>query len=211
MLRRLSAPGAARGQADLGQPQQHLRRVGRRDFPQLQIGARGDVGVTAGEIVGDRGDAAQLMRADHAAGNTQPAHERVLRRRHVKQAVELGQEDIGALGELSIRRQSRYLIETIQRMLFALRFLLRRQLAAGGEGAILRGALQIVGIGRRGVAGRRGRQAERAAPRLDADHEAFQIFLLLGGESGVAHYSRRLLRCRCRGGRRSPARSSGGR
>ncbi len=73
-------------------------------------------------------------------------------------------------------------------MPFALRFLFRRQLAAGGEGAILRGALQIVGIGRRGIAGRRGRQAERATPGFDADHEALQILLLLGGESGVGHY-----------------------
>ena len=107
MLRMLSAPEPREVRPISDSRSSTSGALRRRDLPQLQIGPRGDVGVTAGQIVGDRGDAAQLVRADDAAGNAQPAHERVLRRRDVEQAVELGQEDVEALGELAGRRQGR--------------------------------------------------------------------------------------------------------
>ena len=149
------------------------------DLADLQVGARGDVGIAAAQVVGDVGHAAELVRVQDAAGNAQPAHEGVLRRGDIEQAVELGQEDVGSLGETCRSAAKRGdLVEAVERMLLALGLLLRRPACRRPRacGPARRDA------GRR-VRGRRStarRQAEDGAARLDAGHEALEVFLLLG-------------------------------
>ena len=64
------------------------------------------------------------------------------------------------LGNLSGRRQRADLVEAVERMLLPLGFFLRRQFAAGGDGAVLRGAIDVGGIG--GGPRRQGQAADRA-------------------------------------------------
>ena len=134
-------------QPEVGQSGDDLRRRSRRDFAQLQIGARGDVRIAAGMLVRQIGQPAHLPGMQDATGNAQAAHEAVLRGRDIEQTVELRQEYIGALGKLPFRGQGRDLIEPIQRVLLSLAFFLGRQLAAGGDDAVLRQTLQVVRIG----------------------------------------------------------------
>src|SRR5205807_8293203 len=48
--------GAARGQPRLGDSLEHGERALRRDLPDLQVGARGDVRIAAAELLGDRSE-----------------------------------------------------------------------------------------------------------------------------------------------------------
>jgi hypothetical protein len=58
------------------------------DLAQLQVGARGYVRVAAAVVVRQVGDRTQLDGVEDAVRDAQSQHERILRRRHVKQAVE---------------------------------------------------------------------------------------------------------------------------
>jgi hypothetical protein len=156
-------PRPARGQADLGQADQHLRRVRGRYFADLQIGPCGHIGKTTTEVGGDVGDPVQLVGRHDAAGDAQAAHEAVLGRGDIEQAVELGQEHVRALGELAFGGQCRDFVEPVQRVLLPLGLLLRHQLAAFGEYAVLGRALQVQRIGRRRRPAGCERQTQRAA------------------------------------------------
>ena len=61
MLRILSAPEPREVRPSSDRRSSTSGALSRRDLPQLQIGAGGDVGVAAGQVVGDRGDAAHLV------------------------------------------------------------------------------------------------------------------------------------------------------
>src|SRR6266480_6880517 len=65
--------GPARGQPRLGDTLEHGERALRRDLPDLQVGARGDVRIAAAELLGDRGHRAQLVAVDDAVRVAQPA------------------------------------------------------------------------------------------------------------------------------------------
>ena len=171
--------GTLAGQAQIGQAVQHLWRGTGRDFTNLQVGAGGDVDKPAAQIVGQLGHASQLRRGQNTARHTHPAHEAVLRRRDIKQAVVFGQKHIDAFGEPALRCQTPDLVRTVQRVSGTLALLLRRQLAAIGDRAVLRHALQVGRVGRGGgVDARR----DRTTACLHAGHEALQVLLLLGTE-----------------------------
>ena len=91
---------AARGEAQRLHRQQHVDGVRRADLADLQVGAGRHIGIAAAEGVGGIGQAAHLPGAQDAVGDAQAAHEGVLRRSDVEEALILGQEDVDALGEL---------------------------------------------------------------------------------------------------------------
>src|SRR5213596_619845 len=169
--------GPARGQPRLGDTLEHGERALRRDLPALQLGARGDVRIAAAELLGDRGYRAQLVAVDDAVRVAQPAHERVLRRCDVEQAVKLVQEDVGPLRELALGGIGRDLVPHVEGMLCALRLFFAHELAARGEHAVLRVAMNLVGTDKLGFSFR-----PRGACNPEAAAEAFQVALLLFGE-----------------------------
>ena len=175
--------GAARGKADLGQAHQHLGGFVRADLADLEIGARGDVGVAAPELRGDRRDAAELMRIEDTAWNAQPAHIRVLRRGHVEQPEKLGEEDVGPLREAPPGGHGSDRVEPIERVLLPLRLLFGDEPAAGRGGAVLGGTVHVGGS----RIGRSQFFAGDGTARLHARHEALQVLLLFGREAGIAH------------------------
>ena len=173
--------GTARGQADLREAHQHLGRLVRPDLADLQVGARGDVGIAAAQVLGDRRHAAELVRVQDAARDAQPAHVGVLCRCHVEQAEELAEEDVRSLGKARLGSHRADLVEPIERMLLPLCFLLCGELAAGSDGAVLCGAMRV---GRRRF-DRCQRLAGDGTACLHASHEALQVLLLIRRECGV--------------------------
>jgi len=173
--------GAARGEPEFLHGEQQVDGMLCADLADLQVGAGRDVGVAAAEGLGRIGETAHLPGVQDAVGNAQPAHEGVLRRRHVEQALVLGQEDVDALGELRRLGARRHLVPAIERMLRALGGLLGDQLAARRDGAILGGVLQGIRSDtrrRRGI-GRAVGELVCGLAGLDAAHEALQPLLLL--------------------------------
>ena len=186
-------PGAARREPEALDLGHHVEDRLRTDLAQLQIGPRGYVGITACMSLRDIGDAAQLMGVEDAVRDPQPAHERVLRRRYVEQSVELVQEYVGALGEAAGFGVGAHLVPHVERVFGALGHFLGGELLAGGEEAILRGAVD--GFGTRGnrfggrhcrcaVGAGNGRRRTRpgASARQQPGEEALEIAFLLLGE-----------------------------
>ena len=101
MLRMLSAPEPRAVRPSACTAHQQVDGVRGADLADLQVGARGHVGIAAAEGIGGVGQAAELPGAQDAVGDAQAAHEGVLRRRDIEQALILGQEDVDALGELA--------------------------------------------------------------------------------------------------------------
>ena len=173
---------AARGDAKLRKAHEHLDGLARRDFAQLEIGARRHVGVAAGAVVGEIGKACELMRRQDAAGDAQPAHEGVLRWRDVEQAFVFREEDIRPLGEDAGLGGRGDRVPAVQRAGLAFRLFLGRELAACRDLLVLSDQLRIGGgcfAWRLGT-----RRAVAALARGDAGHEAFEVVLLVGRETG---------------------------
>ena len=188
---------AARGEAQRLHRQQHVDGVRRADLADLQVGAGRHIGIAAAEGVGGIGQAAHLPGAQDAVGDAQAAHEGVLRRSDIEEALILGQEDVDALGELPRLGAAHHLVPAIQRMARALGALLGDQLAARRHRAVLGCVLQRVGadgLGRR-RSGRTACQLVGGLAGLDAADEALQPLLLLVVE--FAHAAARVgTRCR---------------
>ena len=176
--------GAARGEAELLQPFEHLDDALRLDLAELEIGARRDIGIAAGPALGERGNAGHLMRLQHAVGDAQPAHERILRRRDIEEAEEFVAEDVDAFGEAARGGFGAQLVPHIERMRFALRLFLRHELLAGGDEAILRHAVDVAFGGDSRDPGRGwGRRWRRAATaRGDAAQKSVEILFLFVAE-----------------------------
>ena len=92
--------GAARVQADALDAAQHLRSILRFDEAKLKIGARGDLDAARREFLRNPRQFAQLKRFHDAARNAQPAHERLLVRRQVKQSMPFEAENVFLVGRL---------------------------------------------------------------------------------------------------------------
>jgi hypothetical protein len=172
---------AARGEPGVGEALQHLQCRRRPDLPHLQVGARRDVRVAAAEIPGDGRYSAKLFRIENSVRNAQPQHEAVLRRRDVEEPVELVEEDVGAPGELALRRVGRHLVPDVERVPGALRLLLARELAASGEGPVLRLDMDLFGAGRQPGGRCAARHRESAAEALEVDLLRFGEFAHLTG------------------------------
>ena len=129
---------AARAKAEVLDRFQQGDRVLRLDLADLQIGARGDVRIAAAVALGEIGQARQLPVLEDAVRHAQPAHVGVLRRRDIEQPVVFPAEGVGGLREFVARG---LLLEPrigVERVLLALDLLLLVELAAGGDGAVLR-------------------------------------------------------------------------
>ena len=180
-------PRAARRETQILHREQQVDGMACRDLADLQIGARGDVGVAATEGVGGVGEAQHLPRRQDAVGNAQAAHEGILRRRDIEEPLVFGQEDVDALGELPGLGATHDLVPSVERMACPLGGLLGDQPAARRHRPILGGMLQRVRtgrLGRRPARGASGQLVGRLA-RLDAADEALKPLLLLVVE--VAH------------------------
>ena len=105
----------------------------RRYLTKLQIGTRGDVGVAASKLLRQCRHTTPLRCTEDAIGNTQPAHEGVLRRRYIEQAMELHPEHFRALGKTPLGRPALHVVPQIKRIALTLELLLRHQLAASGQ------------------------------------------------------------------------------
>ena len=176
---------AARGEAEILHPRQHVEDVRRADLADLQIGARRHIGIAAAEPLRERGKAGELMRRENAVGHAQPAHEGVLRRRHIEEAVEFMAEDVDPFGKAPGGDVLAHQIPEIEGMELALGLLLGRELAAGGDGAVLGGTVDVGG----GDSGWRGRRNLRRTPRHHAAQKPFEILLLLFGEAGLSTHT----------------------
>src|ERR1700730_2785890 len=102
-----------------------------------------------------------------AVRDTQPAHVRALRRRHVKQAEIAPAEIVRGLRWLIFLGLLLQLVVSIERMLFALEFLLIGELGSGPRDAILRLEVDRVGTCRFALRARR-KHATRRARRVEA-------------------------------------------
>ena len=131
--------GAARAQAEVLHRFDDRRRIGRRDLAHLDVGARRHMGVAAAVALGEIGHAGELRMRQDAVGDAQPHHVALLRRRDVEQAEIAPAEIVVGLGKragLGLRPEAGIGVEG---MFGALPLFLVRQLAAPGDGRILRG------------------------------------------------------------------------
>ena len=133
------------------------------DLADLQIGARGDVGVAAAISLGEIGDARELRGLENAVRHPQPAHVGILVRRDVEQSEEAPAEIVRRLGIFVLGGVLLQPLVSVERMLLALELLRIRQLAAGREHAVLR--LARGGIGTDRLA-RRGAMRPQPAPAI---------------------------------------------
>ena len=124
--------------------------------------------VAAGAALGEIGDARELPVRQDAVRDAQTAHVGVLRRRHVEQPVVFPAKRIGRFGKLVVRRLLLQPRISIERMLVALDTLLLVELAAGGDGAVLRGDVLGIRPARRRRFGGSTRQAAPGARDLEA-------------------------------------------
>ncbi len=170
---------AARRKSQILQRRQHREGVRGADLADLQIGTRGDVGIAAAMVFGDRGDAPQLLGVEDPIRDAQPAHERVLGRSGIEQAEEFVAENVDALGKPAGRDVGADLVPHVERMALALGLFLRHQRFALGEEAVLRGAMNVArSLGRwLGVRRHGGRHASTF--RRKPAHETFEKALLL--------------------------------
>ena len=152
----------------------------------LQVGPRRHMGIAAAIALGGVGHALELRGLEDAVGNAQPAHIGALRRGAVEQAEEPPAEIIVRLGRRVGCGLAFQLFITVERVQFALEFLLVGELAARFRHPILgppMGAVRAGRLGRRRRTGGAGATASRdTACRLcdlQAGHEAFEIALLL--------------------------------
>ena len=129
--------GAARAEPQVLHRLDHGDRILRFDFADLQIGARGDVGVAAAIALGEIGDAGKLRGLEDAVRHAQPAHIGVLVRRDVKQAEETPTEIVRRFRVFVLGGEALEPLVGIERMLVALELLRVGQLAAGLEHAVL--------------------------------------------------------------------------
>ncbi len=172
--------GAFGDDADRGKTLDDRRPALRRNFAQLQIGARRHMRIAAGEFFRHVGNRRELPMFDDAVRDAQPAHVTRLRRRHVKQAVIAPAEIIFRLRRSAGERLLAHARISVERMLGALPFFLIDELLALGDDALL--GTQRIGVrsARLGRCGRRrsalrsawlrkpGKAADRRGPRRKA-------------------------------------------
>jgi hypothetical protein len=106
------------------------------------------VRVAAAVVLRQRGDDGELGRVEDAVRQAQAQHERILRRRHVKETVELVEEHVGALGRLAARGVARDQVPGIEAVPGALGFLFLDQRLARGDEALPRRLVNALGAGR---------------------------------------------------------------
>src|SRR5262245_42933255 len=127
---------------------------------------------------------------ENAVGDAQPAHEGVLRRRGIEQAVEAPAEVVEALGELPGGRVRLEPGIGVERVLVALGLLLGGELLALGLDAGHRLQMRRIRAGWLAAADRAQRlQAGGGPRRLHARHEALEIALLRVGEVLATHHA----------------------
>jgi hypothetical protein len=138
------------------------------------------VRVTAAEPVGEIGEAGELPMIEDAVRNLQPAHERVLRRRHVEQPVVAPAKVVLGFRKLAFAGLAAQARVGVEGVLGAFPLLLLVELAAGRDGLVLRLEVARVGAGRLRWDRARPRESAGRASDRDADGEPFEVAFLLG-------------------------------
>ena len=172
--------GAARAQADVLNRFHDVDRILGLDLAQLQIGARGDMGVGAAKPLRNVRHGGELPMLEDPVRNAQPAHVGTLRRRHIEQAVIAPAEIVRRLGWLVLCGLILQAWIGVEWVLVALELLLLRQLPARRQYAVLRLAMDCIrpdwlACGRRRAGTGRARRGE-------AGDETLQVALLLRRE-----------------------------
>jgi len=109
----------------------------RRYLPDLDIGARGNVRIAAAVAFGEIGNACELPMLENAVRNAQAAHEGILRRRDVEQAVIAPAEIVRWRRRRVVFRLVFQALIGIEGMLLALEFLRVGQFLAVLEKPVL--------------------------------------------------------------------------
>ena len=178
--------GAARGEAELLESHQDADDVARTEFAELEIGAGGDVAVSAAPLR-EVGEAVELVRGDFAGRQPQAEHEAVLRRRDMEEAVEFEAEAIGLVGEFVGVGMGDEFFPDIERVLVVFPALGFAEFAERrAEDGVLGGRSGEVDrrrVGRRGELTVGGVTGERRV-RGEGREEALQVLLLLRRKSG---------------------------
>ena len=136
--------GATRAQAEVLQTFDNVDGVLRLDLAKLKVCARGHMRIWPAEILGEVCHAGKLPVLENAVRNPQAAHIRSLRRRDIEDAVITPAEIVLRLGRFVILCLPHQTWIGIERMLVALQFLLVVELAACGNGTVLR--LEVDGV-----------------------------------------------------------------
>src|ERR1700730_6097002 len=122
-----------------------MDRVLCRDLPELQIGARRDMRVSAAESFGEIGDTCKPPMGKNAVRNSQPTHIAVLSRSDIEETIIPPTEIIGRLRRFVARGLAALLVISIEGMLFAFPLFLIREFLAGLDRLVLSQEMRRVG------------------------------------------------------------------
>ena len=184
---------AARAEAEIEDGLDHVDGVRRRNLPDLQIGARGDMGIAAAIVLGEVGQPGELPVVEDTVGDPQPAHIGGLIGSRVEQPEKTPAEIVIGLRRLvagSLGLEA--LAVAVQRMKLALELLLIGQLLSFRQQAVL--GFDVIGVGadrlgsdlgRWRARSTPGREVMRSAPDVEAGSETFEVALLLVVEVGA--------------------------
>ncbi len=178
-------PGTERHEPELGKLHHHLGPLRGGHFPDLKIGAGGDIGVAGATRPCDPRHALKLMGREDPARDAQPAHERLQGRADEEQPVPTAEEVVDGLGKHRPRRPFGDLVPAIQPMLRALRLVPRLELAATGQRRVLGRAQRAGRLAGLALGGR----AQQPVPDLHPGHEALEMLALLRCERLVVHHA----------------------
>ena len=143
-LLRINPRSRRTGDACLDKPFENLGSGLGSDLTDLQIGARGDMGVTAGKSLRDFGDGRKLPVRQDAIGNAHSAHIAVLGRRNVEQPVIAPAEIVLRLRIDACNCLGAKPCISIEWMFRALPFFLIGKFATIGDSIILRLEMRLV-------------------------------------------------------------------
>ena len=128
ILRMLSAPEPRELMPSDLHLVQNANDVFRLELANLQVGARGEIGAPGTPLGSHLRQAVHLVRSENAAGNPHPQHERILRRRDIKQAVKLETKEIVRGRSAILIGMCEQLVPNIERILLMLPQLLAAEI-----------------------------------------------------------------------------------
>src|SRR4029077_1889771 len=111
--------------------------IRRLHLADLDIGAARHSRIAAAVVLGEAGEAGELLSLDDPVRDARPAHVGVLVGRDVEQTKESPAEIVGRLGIFALRRVLLQALVGVERMLLALDLFLIGELAARREHAVL--------------------------------------------------------------------------
>ncbi len=169
--------GAARNDAEVGQPLDEMRRTLGRDLPNLKVAARRHMGISAAVAVGQVRDRRELPLFEDAVMDPQAAHVAVLGGTHVEQPMVAPAEIVFRLRPRAGQRHTLQAFVGLERVLAPLPLLLLDELLASRDLPVLR--LLLLGIGSCRLARKTGRSSTDRLHRAESRGKAFEPVLLV--------------------------------